>query len=275
MKKGEIKMDYKEEYQKALERAKKGLPIDEVFPELKESEDEKTRKELIEALKQLDREKCPVDTYPYQKWISYLEKQKEQNPEDKDRYMEGYMNGMNDALKEQQPAEYEKPLLSKFEQAVYDCAWGKITCKPEGETQEEYARRWAEHLLLMVRDWADDYIDSQIESAKRKAYDRGKADAEQPAEWSKKDKDMLLSAMEYIQTYPAHRQSVVDWLKNLPNRFCPQPKQEREPMKIKYRGKIYQVHSVRAIPGGIPGYIIEDELGGYVCITNPEEVIDS
>ena len=28
-------MDFKEEYQKALERAKKGLPIDEVFPELK------------------------------------------------------------------------------------------------------------------------------------------------------------------------------------------------------------------------------------------------
>lgn len=90
--------------------------------------------------------------------------------------------------KEQKPAEYEKPLLSKFEQAIYDCAWGKVTCKPEGETQEEYAKRWAEHLLLMVRDWADDYIDSQIESAKRKAYDKGKADAEQLAEWSEKNK---------------------------------------------------------------------------------------
>ena len=94
--------------------------------------------------------------------------------------------------KEQKPAEYEKPLLSKFEQAVYDCAWGKVTCKPEGETQEEYTKRWAEHLLLMVRDWADDYIDSQIELVKRKAYDMGKADAEKPVEWSEKvaEKDL-------------------------------------------------------------------------------------
>ena len=30
-------------YEEALERAKKGLPIDEVFPELKESEDERIR----------------------------------------------------------------------------------------------------------------------------------------------------------------------------------------------------------------------------------------
>ena len=56
--KEEIKMDYKEKYEMALERAKKfieGNPlvqnlntwIKETFPELKESEDEKIRKEMI------------------------------------------------------------------------------------------------------------------------------------------------------------------------------------------------------------------------------------
>lgn len=46
--------------------------------ELLESEDERIRKAIIEALKQLDREKCPVDTYPYLDWIAWLEKQGEQ-----------------------------------------------------------------------------------------------------------------------------------------------------------------------------------------------------
>lgn len=85
-------MDYEKKYKEALERAKEKrdeykrldgeksfVPsdIEYIFPELSESEDEKTRKELIEALKQLDREKTPVDSYPYLEWVSWLEKQGE------------------------------------------------------------------------------------------------------------------------------------------------------------------------------------------------------
>lgn len=76
-------MDYKEEYQKAFERAKKGMPIDEVFPELKESEDEKIRKEIISCIKShvlpgglLIRE----GEFYREDAITYLEKQKEQKP---------------------------------------------------------------------------------------------------------------------------------------------------------------------------------------------------
>jgi hypothetical protein len=60
--------DYKEKYEHALERAKKliALPddkamLEEIFPELKESEDENIRKELIEfEVKEVDlnAEKC-------------------------------------------------------------------------------------------------------------------------------------------------------------------------------------------------------------------------
>jgi len=86
----------------------------------------------------------------------------------------------NFELVEQKPVdsliEEEKPLLEKFKQAVYDCAWGKVTCKKEGETKEEYANRWAEHFLLMVRDWADDYIDFTIQQKLRNSYEKGKAD---------------------------------------------------------------------------------------------------
>ena len=50
-------------------------------------------------------------------------------------------------------------------------------------------------------------------------------------------------------------------------------KEEREPMEIKYSGKIYKVHGVRTLPGGAIGYIIKDEPGHYDCIINPEEVL--
>lgn len=42
--------------------------------------------------------------------------------------------------------------LTKFEQALFDCAWNKVTCKPSGETKEEYIKRWAEQILTLARE---------------------------------------------------------------------------------------------------------------------------
>ena len=72
-------MDYKEEYQNALERAKKGMPIDEVFPELKESEDDRIRKEMMIALKEAE-DSIVLTPFKKKSWIAYLEKHKEQQP---------------------------------------------------------------------------------------------------------------------------------------------------------------------------------------------------
>ena len=76
-------MDYKEEYQKALERAKKGLPIDEVFPELKESKDERIKRALLELVSY---DKANGFTEFYEERgitcddaIAYLERLKEKN----------------------------------------------------------------------------------------------------------------------------------------------------------------------------------------------------
>lgn len=84
--------DYKEKYEKALERAKdyhRGHTLDVppqaameyVFPELKESEDERIRKELIEHIKA----NCESGFVLFQKFspdnvITWLEKQGEQSP---------------------------------------------------------------------------------------------------------------------------------------------------------------------------------------------------
>ena len=75
-------MDYEKKYNEALERAKSfELPeykniMESVFPELKESEDEKIRKELIAFIKKRDRSGCDYD---YDKWIAWLEKQGNSN----------------------------------------------------------------------------------------------------------------------------------------------------------------------------------------------------
>lgn len=155
-------------YEDALERARQGKPIDEVFPELKESEDERTLEWIIGIVNA-----C--------KTLSFKDKVK------LTRYLE--------RQKEQKPAEWSEEDKDKVAQYLHDRDGGML--------------------------------------------------------WSK--------ATEITS-------DILDILR-------PQPKQEREPMEIKFGGKIYQVHGVRTLPGGITGYIIEDEPGHYDCIFKPEEVL--
>lgn len=82
-------MDYKEKYNAALERARQFIehPLQEdsaniveyILPELAESEDERTRKEILNVFKQLDEGTTICGrNYDYAKWIAWLEKQGEQ-----------------------------------------------------------------------------------------------------------------------------------------------------------------------------------------------------
>lgn len=76
-------MDYKERYKEALERAKKLQETcdsttvvgwcEYLFPELKESEDERIRKEIIDFL-ELPHPQF-VGKRDHEKWIAWLEKQ--------------------------------------------------------------------------------------------------------------------------------------------------------------------------------------------------------
>ena len=76
-------MDYEKKYKEALEWARKvmqgkvGFVLDEVlekFPELKESEDERTRKEIITYISTAD----DKELIPYESWLVWLEKQGKQ-----------------------------------------------------------------------------------------------------------------------------------------------------------------------------------------------------
>lgn len=81
-------MDYKKAYEEALERAKAGKLMDEVFPELAESEDEKIRKWIVNLLRELHYNKT---ARPFAlKAIKWLEKQKEQKPSEEQPELPGY-----------------------------------------------------------------------------------------------------------------------------------------------------------------------------------------
>ena len=81
-------MDYEKAYKEALERARKlqensnGMILKKwlwnIFPELKESEDEKIRKEILEYFQQFENEE--LHGVNISDWIAWLEKQSEQKP---------------------------------------------------------------------------------------------------------------------------------------------------------------------------------------------------
>ena len=72
-------MNYEQKYKEALERARvyhTGGSISDahitevIFPELKENEDDRIRKEIIAFIKKRDRSGCDYDYY---KWIAWLD----------------------------------------------------------------------------------------------------------------------------------------------------------------------------------------------------------
>lgn len=90
-------MDYEKKYKDALERARKshdkanGLIkkewIETIFPELKENEDEKIRKQIISFLKEFEGDH--YRNLDFSSWIAWLEKQGEQKPKVKSKFNQG------------------------------------------------------------------------------------------------------------------------------------------------------------------------------------------
>ena len=83
-------------YEEALERAKAGKPIDEVFPELKESEDERIRNKIIGVLEEIQNDEDWVGTGWIPDGIAYLEKQKDAIGAAR---QQGYEEGLEDGIK--------------------------------------------------------------------------------------------------------------------------------------------------------------------------------
>lgn len=182
------------------------------FPELKESEDERIRKRLVDCLKvslkgaeEQDAAGCSrqKDIEAYKWGIAYLEKQKEQ------KQINNIIAKAFENSKTDYPLE-EREKASDYSERVLPTS---ITC---GEDEDEYR-------LHKVIEAA--YIAGQQE--------------QKPAEWSEEDTCILEDAVtavdllgnddEYSKTHPNLAKAfrvAKDWLKSLPERFNLQPKQE-------------------------------------------------
>ena len=193
--------------------------IFDAFPGLRESEDERIRKEMIGFLKS-EKAFRTIDLHTSERWVAYLEKQKEQKQnqlEDYSRgYNDGYYHGITDS--EQKPASSpimtEKRLNLEKSINVKEYVYGK--------TDEEFIRGCAN--ILIANDFA-------ISAERLLSMFPSK-----PAEWSKEDETRCTNAIILLQTpilRNVYRQDEIEkavgWLRDL----RPQPhwKPSEEQMK--------------------------------------------
>lgn len=200
-------MDYKEEYQKALERARKGLPIDEVFPELKESEDERIRKELIEAIERA--RVFDIDKEVADRWISYLEKQKEQER----------------IVPEREATDFEIEVHEIIAQARSDKRLADKDVLEQFEKEASCALMWKAEKQLRNAEKQKEQKDVSASTMAPGCW-QGE---EKSAEWSDEDEVKLNDVIRLIEN-SGNVKSIIkhytDFLKALPERFSLQPKQE-------------------------------------------------
>jgi hypothetical protein len=189
-------------YEEALERARQGLPIDEVFPELKESDDERIRREILETLSYgiafEDSVLMPGATTTLKEAIAYLEKQKEQKPAEGAVLQKAFANSKIDYTLE------EKCNASDYADVILP------TSVAYGENEEEYKL----HKIIEA------------------AFIAGQKKEQKPAEWSEEDKLHQHNIITYLEfrkdknlpedtKYPV-LDAWIDWLKSI----RPQPEQE-------------------------------------------------
>ena len=188
-------------YDEALERARqihnehKAQPFDvmlKVFPELKESEDEKIRKQLLKHLREAASGKSlELSTTDYERWATWVAKQGENNMGISEATKQELDDNLHRALEKETTESWKKFL--EGEQKPAD----KIEQKPQCMVSAE---------------------------AKEAMYDK-------PA-WSEEDETGLTNTIIMLKEGASlhfNKKDItkaVDWLKSLRDRVQPQPKQE-------------------------------------------------
>lgn len=139
-------MDYEQKYKEVLElardyyktnsklnKADENVILEDIFPELAESEDKRVREDILAFVK---REGQHIDKYKWHKWIAWLEKQGKQKPTtiDIDKMVDDYANN-----KERGNEEFGKPvscMIRAYRQGLKD-AIGKVVLKPTWSEEDE------------------------------------------------------------------------------------------------------------------------------------------
>ena len=220
-------MEYEKKYKEALKRAShikgyKTLTPQEaaeyIFPELRESEDEKIREELISYLHAVIKEVGELGHPKIDRWISYLEKQKEQKPAEKQDY-----SGLNDL---------ERAILRGFLAAGVE----NVPVTIIKETAKECLAQ------IKPAEWSEedkDYYDTIVRKLEVIGDDSGLSNNQikflrehcpsHRSEWSEEDETRLTNTLIMLKEYAIRHYSKddveksVDWLENRFKSLRPQP----------------------------------------------------
>ena len=183
-----------------------------VIIELGESEDEKTRKEIIKFIQDF----CNPCDPDCDKWIAYLEKQKEQKPrligEDSVEKMARQMYETGQTIEEQKPAEWSEEDESELTAVIYCVSRAIKASKDENERNS----------LLSAKKWLQDKLSFRVKSLR----------PQPKVEWSEEDKEALDMCLDAIPKRWKTKSGILltKWLKD---NIHPQPKQEWSEEKAK------------------------------------------
>lgn len=205
--------------------------LETLYPEFKESEDERIRKELLEhCINRRDGKQVCVDASDYRRWADWLEKQGESyTKRDVD---DAWLKGMCDAKRElekqseQKPFDYENANIqqrdwaeipfgakdSELQEATYYIPQGyyaeiednKVVIK-QGEQKPTIEMKSAEESLDIDSETYNKIVDECI-------YD------EQKPTWSEEDEEYINDLIGVFdgQQYQAHSdEEIVKWLKSI------------------------------------------------------------
>ena len=194
-------------YEEALERAKQGLPIDEVFPELKESEDEKIRKELISFVNKYYGEETKKEV------LAYLEKQKEKkwSPSKGEMRVLYKLCYLSDQITDEDDTE-----LTRLYQDLKREYFNGHSFENMFPSEKQKEQKPADLSEMIVHK--EPYIAPVPTPIV--------ADEQKPAEWSEEDKrivERLIRLCTQSMVPDEVAKTCESWLKSLPERISPKP----------------------------------------------------
>ena len=242
-------MDYEKKYNEALEQAKKlsvdgyldAIAVEEIFPELRESEDERIRKWLIDYFSSIKATVWIHRDISCEQILAYLEKQKEQEHIcDSAQYEEGFKTGLEIGLRKQKE---QKVDIDKLRRDIYQSGYndGYQHGKEDAQKEQKPAewRPFDKEVLTKIKELIDSHFSEHVQRGVYK--DWLDEHISQPAEWSEEDADMLNCCISSIEEAKENRYAYketdgdtsydreIDWLKSL----RPQPKKGLHPGSIR------------------------------------------
>ena len=242
-------MDYEKLYKEALERAREihgkervtGMELvtcEEIFPQLKESEDERIRKEIIAYLDVQDAISNRKDG-DFKDWIAWLEQRGEQKSVEWD-YPYGENETVDKLMAIAECLEMDEDFMyngytgTECVKFLRDLARKQVECKPEEWSEEDEEMFEALHACVCrcINDDRFDYAEREQNSRSLIPFiERLKSLRSQPKqEWSEEDekmKSLIISTLTSMGTlnleryYHMNLDEVKNWLKSLKPRWKP------------------------------------------------------